>query len=79
MNWKWIVLEEDPRPDEYIAVIAVNEERLVKMEMKPRTVFETSEEALKRARLLRECFNVKGIRIFFEEGNSAFLKRSQLN
>ncbi len=34
-TWKWVVLEENPKPDEYIAVIAVDENRLSKLERKP--------------------------------------------
>ncbi len=70
---KWIVLEENPKPDLYIAVIAVNEERILKVERKPCSIFLTREEALVRARALRDIFKVKNIRIFYMEGNSAFI------
>jgi hypothetical protein len=73
-TWKWVVLEENPKPDEYIAVIAVDEDRLAKLEQKPCSLYETSGQALVRARLLREYFNVRSIRIFYFEGNSSILK-----
>lgn len=70
---KWIVLEENPKPDLYIAVIAVDEERILKVERKPCSIFLTSDEALIRARQLQEFFKVKSIRIFYMDGNSAFV------
>jgi hypothetical protein len=70
---KWIVLEENPKPDLYIAVIAVDEERILKVESRPCSVFLTSDEALVRARQLRDIFKVRNIRIFYMEGNSAFV------
>jgi hypothetical protein len=70
---KWIVLEENPKPDLYIAVIAVDEERILKVMSKPCSIFHTSDEALVRARQLRDTFNVRSIRIFYMDGNSAFI------
>ncbi len=67
---KWIVMEENPKPDQYIAVIAVDEERLLRIESKPCSKFETSDEALVRASELRKKYNVKSIRMFYLEGNS---------
>jgi hypothetical protein len=74
-TWKWVVMEENPKPDEYIAVIAVDEDRLPQLEQRPCSMYENSEQALVRARLLREYFNVRSIRIFYLEGNSAILKQ----
>lgn len=62
---KWIVMEENPKPDQYIAVIAVDEERLLRIESKPCSKFETSDEALVRASELRKKYNVKSIRMFY--------------
>ena len=73
--WKWVVMEENPKPDEYIAVIAVDEHRLPQLKQRPCSTYETSEQALVRARLLREYFNVPSIRIFYIEGNSSILKQ----
>ncbi len=69
---KWIVLEENPKPDQYIAIIATDEQRQLKVESKPYSKFLTSDEALVRARQLRDEFRVKSIRIFYMEGHSAF-------
>jgi hypothetical protein len=68
---KWIVLEENPKPDQYIAVIAVDEERFLRIESKPCSKFLTSDEALVRARQLGKIYNVKRIRMFYLEGNSS--------
>lgn len=70
---KWIVLEENPKPDQYIAVIAVDEERLLRIESKPCSKFQTSDEALVRARELRNLYNVKSIRMFYLDGDSSFV------
>lgn len=70
---KWIVLEENPKPDQYIAVIAVDEERFLRIESKPCSKFLTNDEALVRARQLKDKFKVKSIRIFYMEGNSTFI------
>jgi hypothetical protein len=70
---KWIVLEENPKPDQYIAIIAADEERYLKIEGKPCSIFRTSDDALVRARELRTIFNVRNIRIFFIEGHSQII------
>jgi hypothetical protein len=70
---KWIVMEENPKPDQYIAVIAVDEERLLRIESKPCSKFKTSDEALVRANELRKKYNVKSIRMFYLEGNSSMV------
>jgi hypothetical protein len=70
---KWIVLEENPKPDLYIAIIAVDDGRFVEVEKKPCSVFKTNEEALIRARELRSFFNVRNIRIFFVDGHSSIV------
>ncbi len=67
---KWIVLEESPKPDEYIVVLEVDEERFLKIERKPCSKFLTREEAINRARQLKNKFDVMSIRIFYIEGNS---------
>ncbi len=43
---KWIVLEENPQPDNYIAVMVAKEGRILRAESKPCTVFKSSEQAL---------------------------------
>lgn len=51
---KWIVLEENPKPDQYIAVIAADDDRVLKVEMRACSYFKTQTEALLRARQLLE-------------------------
>ncbi|MBY0434468.1 MAG: hypothetical protein K2U26_10195 [Cyclobacteriaceae bacterium] len=67
---KWVVLEENPKPDNYIAVMVVNEERSLLLEKKPCSVFMQGEPAMERARMLRDQFKVRSIRVFHWEGHS---------
>jgi hypothetical protein len=68
MNWKWIVIENEPTAQGYIAVIAVHEDHLVKKIMGTAcSIFESSDKALIRAKRLREKFNVNKIRILSQE------------
>jgi hypothetical protein len=69
---KWIVLEENPQADNYIAIMAVEEWRVLQAESKPCSTFLSSEEAMDRARYLREQYKVSYIRIFHVGSNSAF-------
>lgn len=69
---KWIVLEENPQPDNYIAVMVAEEGRILRAESNPCTVFKSSEQALSHARSLREQHKVRNIRVFYMESNSAF-------
>jgi hypothetical protein len=62
---KWIVLEEDPQADDYVAVIVTEEERVLTVESQPCSIYKSSEEALLRARCLREQFKVSSVRIFY--------------
>jgi hypothetical protein len=62
---KWIVLEEDPQADDYVAVIVTEEDRVLTVESQPCTIYKSSEEALLRARYLREQFKVSSVRIFY--------------
>jgi hypothetical protein len=70
---KWIVIEENPKPDNYIAVIATEPDRKLKIEKKPCSVFQSLERAMSRARELREQYKVRNIRLFQQEGTSAFV------
>jgi hypothetical protein len=69
---KWIVLEENPQPDNYIAIMTTEEGRVLQVESKPCSTFSSSEEAMNRARYLREKYKVNYIRIFYIGPNSNF-------
>lgn len=71
---KWIVIEENPKPDNYIAVVLSERPTRLKIEKQAHSVFEDSEQALERARQLREHYGVRTIRIFHYDGTSASLK-----
>ncbi len=62
---KWIVLKENPQPDNYIAIMVAEEGRTLQVESKPCTTFKSSHEAIDYARLLREQYKVMNIRIFY--------------
>jgi hypothetical protein len=68
---KWVVLEEDPKPDEYIAIMVTDEIRKLQLEQKAHSIFSTSDEAVRRARIVRDLFGVKTIRIFHWESYSS--------
>jgi hypothetical protein len=70
---KWIVLEENPQPDNYIAVMVAEESRVLRAESKPCSIFKSSDEAILHARQLREQHKVRNIRIFYMESSSAFV------
>jgi hypothetical protein len=70
---KWIVLEENPQPDNYIAVMVADESRVLRTESKPCAIFKSSDEAILHARQLRELYKVRNIRIFYMESSSAFV------
>jgi hypothetical protein len=67
---KWIVLEENPQPDNYIAVMASDENRSLQLEKKPCSIFDSCEKAMNRARELRAKYKVRNIRLFRQEGIS---------
>ena len=67
---KWIVIEEDPRPDNYIPILVADEMRILKAQSKPCSVFTNDKDALERARQLRTLYGAKHIRIFHIDGRS---------
>jgi hypothetical protein len=70
---KWIVLEEDPKPDTYIAIMATASDRKLGLERKACSIYASCEKAMERARELREFYKVKSIRLFQQDGLSAIL------
>lgn len=67
---KWIVLEENPKPDNYIAVVIAEKDTRLKIENQAHSVFLDGDLALARARVLREQFGVRMIRLFHMESHS---------
>ncbi len=70
-SMKWIVLEEDPRPDNYIVIMETEKDRKLQLEKKPCSIFSSCNEAMIRARELRSLYKVTNIRLFRQEGSSA--------
>lgn len=71
---KWVVLEENPKPDNYIAVVLTETMKKLKIESQAHSVYNDGDEALARARELRDRFGVRLIRIFHSESHSIPLK-----
>lgn len=71
---KWIVIEENPNPDNYIAVVLTEKSTRMKIERQAHSVFDDGDQAIERARELREQYGVRTIRIFHYDGSSAPLK-----
>jgi len=68
---KWLVLEDNPKPDNYIGIIALRDEQKVDLdESTAYTLYHNRKEAVSRAFALKERYQVRGIRIFFSEGHS---------
>ena len=67
---KWIVIEGDPRPDDYIATIVVKDREVLFAPQVEHSIFEDKEAALCKAFELKKRYQVKGIRIFYPEGHS---------
>jgi hypothetical protein len=67
---KWIVLEESPKPDDYIAIMVADVKRNLIVEKKPCSIHTNSEDAIARARELRQIFGVRKIKFFYFDGHS---------
>ncbi len=75
---KWVVLEENPKPDEYIAIMVTDDIQKLQIEEKAHSVFSNGEDALKRALELKVYFGVKTTRIFQWESHSVAFPRSKI-
>jgi hypothetical protein len=67
---KWIVLEDDLRTGDYIAVVATPEWRKLRLEDKPHRAFTNRSSAIAHASRLKEVIGAKAIRVFHQEGIS---------
>ncbi|CAN5236582.1 hypothetical protein BH09BAC3_BH09BAC3_23820 [soil metagenome] len=70
---KWIVLDENPKPDNYIAIIMSDEARKLKIHIKACSIFDEEYKAICHAKDLRKQHNVKSIRIFYIDGCSKII------
>ncbi len=71
---KWIVLEEDPKPDNYIAIMVTDASRILKIQRRACTIFDEDYEAIEHAKALREQYKVKSIRVFYIDGCSETIR-----
>lgn len=67
---KWVVREENPKPDNYIAVVLTETIKKLQIESQAHSIYHDGDEALARARKLRDRFGVRLIRIFRSESHS---------
>ncbi len=67
---KWIVLEDDPKPDNYIAIMVADETRILIAQRRPCSIYTNDKDAIERARQLRVLFGAKHIRVFHIDGHS---------
>ena len=68
---KWIVIEEPPRPDDYIAIMAPGWDGQT---LVPHSFHHSQLSAAGRARYLMDKFEAKRIKIFYPNGHSSTLK-----
>lgn len=68
---KWVVIEDNPKPDEYIAIMVTDENRKLQLQGKTSSTFSNADDAMNRARALRDAFGVRMIRIFHFESYSS--------
>jgi hypothetical protein len=64
---KWIVIEEDPRPDQYIAVLPASAKHPTARDY---SLHDSIAEALERARQLRDKYRLNSIRLFQQGSHS---------
>lgn len=67
----WIVIEENPKPDPYIAILPASPQRPT-----PRnhSVHSNIQAALERARQLRDKYQLQSIRLFQADSHSISLR-----
>lgn len=68
----WIVIDENPWPDEYIQILVkpkVDTQQMLKT-FSAIKLFDNEKAALEEAKELKIKFNAKAIRIFYPEGDS---------
>lgn len=64
---KWIVLEEDFHQNDYIAIVAAPPQKRLNIENGKCSIFSSIDQAMSRARELRERYRINSIRIFQSE------------
>jgi len=72
----WIVLEEDPIQDNYVAIMVANEKRILKVFEKKYSVFTSEQDAIKRAREVGTHYGVKNIKMFYMDGHHEMIYKS---
>jgi len=75
---KWIVLEDNPKPDDYVAImIQHKDEQPTLDEGKTYSVFSERHSAISRALEIKDLFRVRKIRIFYPDGHSEGIRKSK--
>ncbi|MCU0420177.1 MAG: hypothetical protein MUC38_11050 [Cyclobacteriaceae bacterium] len=68
---KWIVIEENPKPDQYIAVLPASADRPTPLS---HSVHTNISAAIERARQLRDKYRLSSIRLFQPDSHSISLR-----
>ena len=71
VNNKWIVIEDPPHPDDFIAVMAPGWDGQT---LVPHSYYPSRLSATGRARYLMDKFEAKKIKIFYPDGRSKTLR-----
>ncbi|WPP52032.1 hypothetical protein [Catalinimonas niigatensis] len=74
-NKVWLVDEEDPRPDQYIAILICENEMIERANKKAYKKCHNAKEALSTASELKKKYGVKQIRIFSPNGVSFIVRQ----
>lgn len=69
----WIVISEDPRPDNYIAILEMSNLNSLSSNITGE-IFRNIEEAVNHAEVLRKRYRVHGLRLFYENGYSKMIR-----
>lgn len=67
---KWVVLETNPKRDDYVAVVLTERSKKLQIEKEPHSIFSDGDKAMERARELRDLYGVKSIRVFHSDSQS---------
>jgi hypothetical protein len=71
----WLIDEEDPKPDPYIAILVCEREFMERANKKAYKICHDAKEALHNATELKKKYAVKQIRIFYPNGISFIVKQ----
>ncbi|MCU0321035.1 MAG: hypothetical protein MUE72_01390 [Chitinophagaceae bacterium] len=69
MSVRWLVIDENPKPDNYIPIFETTSKTILYSE-KSNKVYDDKNDAIKQAQTLKDKYNVSRIKIFLANGLS---------